>query len=89
MARFSYNCKYHGVFTVSLEKREKRYACPQCGQESIAIIKSGSISIMESLDNGAMARKVERLHNIEEIMDERSTKHEREVLGLKEEGEEE
>ena len=89
MARFSYRCEDHGVFTVSLEKREKRHACPQCGKESLAIIKSASISIMESLDNGAMARKVERLHNIEEIMEDRSTKHEREVLGLKEEGEEE
>lgn len=87
MARFSYKCEDHGVFTVSLEKREKRYNCPECGKESVAIIKSGSISIMESLDNGAMARRVERLHNIEEIMEERSTKHERDVLGLKEEGE--
>jgi hypothetical protein len=30
---------------------------------------------MERLDNGVMARAVERLHNVEEILDERSKKH--------------
>ena len=88
MARFSYECKTHGNFTVSLSRREKKYNCPTCGQESVAIIKSGSISIMESLDNGAMARRVERLHNIEDIMENRSDKHEKEVLNLNIEEEE-
>lgn len=31
---------------------------------------------MERLDNGAMARAVERIHNVEDLMEERSQKHE-------------
>ncbi len=30
---------------------------------------------MERLDNGAMGRAVERMHNIEEIMNDRADKH--------------
>lgn len=74
MGWFSYSCSEHGNFTVSLEKREKTFLCIKCGKISHAIIKLGSTQVMEKLDNGAMARSVERLHNIEEIMSERSDK---------------
>jgi hypothetical protein len=75
MARFSYSCVEHGEFKVSLPKREKTYPCPICKVEALAILKTGTISIVERLDNGAMSRRVERLHNIEEIMNDRADKH--------------
>jgi len=84
MAHFTYKCPEHGSFCVSLDKREKTHKCPKCGKESKAVLKMGSVQIVERLDNGAMARAVERLHNIEEIMEERadkSTEQEMERLG--------
>lgn len=81
MARFTYNCPNHGHFKVSLKKREKTVKCPQCDSDSSVIIIVGSTSIVERLDNGAMGRAVERLHNIEEIMNERADKHTKETMG--------
>lgn len=76
MAWFTYNCKTHGEFRQSLQKREKSRACPECGEQSNVILKSTSnVSVVERLDNGAMSRAVERLHNIEEIMNDRADKH--------------
>ena len=79
MARFTYNCKEHGDFQISLKKREKNRLCPDCGEQSHAIIKVGTFQVMERLDNGAMARAVERLHNIEDIMDDRTKKSSKEA----------
>jgi hypothetical protein len=67
MAYFTYECVIHGKFRVSSEKREKVHKCPFCSEPCRAIIKVGGVSVNEILDNGAMSRKVERLHNIEEI----------------------
>lgn len=75
MAWFTYKCPDHGEYKISLQKREKTHLCPLCQKESKAIIKAGSISVVERLDNGAMARTVERLYNIEEIMSDRADKH--------------
>jgi hypothetical protein len=86
MAWFSYKCEDHGVFTKSLDKREKKQLCPKCGKESLALIKAGSVSIVEKLDNGAMSRAVERLHNIEEIMSNRADEHDKK-MGLTDEEE--
>ena len=74
MGWFSYTCPDHGVFKISLPKREKTSKCPLCGKESSGIIKLGSVQIKEKLDNGAMSRSVERLSNIEEILEERDEK---------------
>lgn len=60
---------------MSLENRAKTTNCPRCGAESRAILKLGSSQIVERLDNGAMPRAVERLHNIEEIMADRDASH--------------
>lgn len=84
MAWFSYKCPEHGQFRVTLEKRVPKIACPSCGKESCAIIKIGSTQIVERLDNGLMGRAVERLHNIEEIMNERADKHTKETEGSSE-----
>jgi hypothetical protein len=74
MARFTYSCREHGSFTLQLEKRERSRPCPSCGADSRAVLKSGTMQMVERLDNGVMPRAVERLHNIEEIMDEREKK---------------
>jgi hypothetical protein len=74
MAWFSYNCKEHGTFRISLEKRLKEADCPVCGQKSPVILKPGTVRVTEILDNGAMVKRVERLHNVEEIMREREKK---------------
>ena len=90
MARFKYKCPEHGEFTISLEKREKKVNCPQCNKSSRAIIRAGTIQVIERLDNGAMARAVERLHNVEEVLEERSENHskmEKERMGIVEEEE--
>jgi hypothetical protein len=44
----------------------------------------GTTQIIEKLDNGLMGRAVERLHNIEEIMNERADKHTAETEGSSE-----
>lgn len=88
MAFFAYKCQEHGKFNVSLPKRLKKQKCPVCEVDCSAIINIGSSSVMERLDNGAMSRAVERLHNIEEIMNERADKHTKdfeESHGIKEE----
>ena len=71
MAHFSYTCPEHGEFKISLDRRQKTCQCPKCGAESKPIIRIGTSRVVEVLDNGAMVRKVERLHNIEDIMEER------------------
>lgn len=75
MPWFTYKCQEHGEFKASLSKREQTQKCPECDNICYSVIKSASVSIVERLDNGAMARTVERLHNIEEIMSERADKH--------------
>lgn len=84
MAWFSYKCPVHGPFRLTLEKRVPKQKCPSCGTESCAIIKMGTTQIIEKLDNGLMGRAVERLHNIEEIMNERADKHTAETEGSSE-----
>ena len=75
MAWFSYTCETHGDFKTSLEKRESTQKCPKCQVNCRGIIKAGTSRTVERLDNGAMGRAVERLHNIEEIMSERDANH--------------
>ena len=74
MAIFSYYCAEHGVFKVQLVKRTPVSLC-KCGAEAKPIIKGGSVRVVERLDNGVMGRSIERLHNIEELMDERNEKY--------------
>lgn len=79
MAWFTYKCKEHGDFTKSLEKREKQVPCAKCGAACFPVIKSGTVSVVEKLDNGVMSRAVERLHNIEEIMNDRADAHDKKM----------
>lgn len=75
MAWFRYKCLEHGIFTASLEQREKTMKCPKCGARSMVKLGVGTTQIVEKLDNGVQGRAVERLHNVEEIMEERNDKH--------------
>jgi hypothetical protein len=47
--------------------------CPECGAEQRFVTKGQSMK-MDTLDNGLMSRKIERLHNIEELNAERNAK---------------
>lgn len=75
MAWFSYKCEDCGEFRKSLKKREKKQECPICGKPSCVVLRTGTVQTVEILDNGAMARSVERLSNIEEIIEERADRH--------------
>jgi len=72
MAWFNFNCPEHGKFHLQLPKRESSGKCPKCDADSQAVIGAGTTQIMERLDNGLMGRAVERLHNIEEMLNDRS-----------------
>ena len=75
MAWFSYKCKNHGDFKVSLNKRNNEYPCPICSQVSFPVLKVGSKQVIEKLDNGIMVRAVERLEDVEQMMKERNDSH--------------
>jgi hypothetical protein len=75
MAKFTYDCTTHGHFVVSLDKRAKTLLCPECKNKCYSVIKPASSRIVERLDNGVMTKAVERLHNIEEIMEKRDSDH--------------
>jgi len=74
MGWFTYKCNTHGIFKVSLDKREKKVPCKACNESSPHIPKVGTSVVYERLDNGAMGRAVERIHNVEELMEERNDK---------------
>lgn len=74
MAWFCFKCPEHGKFRASLPKREKHISCPKCGQESKNILSVGTSRVVEVIDTGTMARKVEWLKDIQEIIDERERK---------------
>ena len=74
MGLFTYSCSTHGAFKVSLPTREPNRSCPECGAAALPVLRGGTVRVVEVLDNGLMGRKVERLHNIEEILDERADK---------------
>lgn len=80
MAWFTYACPEHGQYKINLQKRQSVGSCPQCYRPSVPILKPSTFQVVERLDNGAMARSVERLHNIEEIMEDRADKHSKEVM---------
>ena len=68
MPIFTYKCGEHGIFQKMLPSRVKTFECPKCGEISQNQFKVGSVQTMEILDNGLMARAVERLSDIEEIV---------------------
>lgn len=79
MAWFTYKCKVCGYeFRKVLDERVPTVPCElsdTCQGEAAPVLKPCHVKIVEQLDNGVMVRKVERLHNIEEILEERSDRH--------------
>jgi hypothetical protein len=83
MPWFTYKCTScnHRV-KVILDERLPEIKCDAydlmsdgpCGQPMKPVLKAANVKVVEQLDNGAMVRKVERIHNIEEILQERSDK---------------
>lgn len=66
MPLFSYKCPDHGVFYRILNNREKTVNC-DCGKASSNVLKAGTVRVVERLDNGLMARTVERPIDTEEV----------------------
>lgn len=73
MPLFTYECPDHGVFYKLLSKREEIQIC-KCGIECKNLLKVGTVRVVDRLDNGLMARTVERLSDIEEINDQDAQK---------------
>ena len=73
MPLFTYECPEHGIFYKLLFKREETQAC-KCGAISKNLLKAGSVRVVDRLDNGLMARTVERLADIEEINEQDAVK---------------
>lgn len=72
MAIFSYKCEACGVFKKVLPTRSHAVECPKCGKSAKNVVGVGTVSVKERLDNGLMGRAIERLHNIDELMQEHS-----------------
>lgn len=78
MAWFAYECsRCKRRCRLSLEKRAPKVPCGVCGDgaDMLPILKPGTSRTMEVLDNGAMARRVERYHDVEEIIEKRADDH--------------
>lgn len=79
MPTLTFKCPHHVYFEIWLKEPRKDYPCPVCQARSIKVFRAnGGVSIVERLDNGAMGRAVERLHNIEEIVAEQADRSSRE-----------
>jgi len=74
MPLFQWHCTKCNYLARKLSsERPKLDPCPKCGAEQ-EFITNGQSMKMDTLDNGLMVRKIERLHNIEELLKERNNK---------------
>ena len=74
MALFSWQCTKCSEKGRCLKPaRPKLAPCPKCGAEQRFTTQVQSMK-MDTLDNGVMVRKIERLHNVEELNAERNAK---------------
>jgi len=69
MAVYHYVCPKCELFVKTFKKGLK---CNKCGTEMVRNSTGSRYDVKEVLDNGIMARRVERLKDIEEIMKDRS-----------------
>lgn len=72
MGIFKYTCPEHGSFKKMMDRGGKSISCPQCGLESKRKMEAGTVHITEVIDNGLMARAVERPTNIDELIEQRA-----------------
>lgn len=70
MGLFRWKCGVCGREKKSLLKNapEELPLCPTCGFVEMQRVTSGSTSVMENRDNGAMVRKLERYVNAEDLV---------------------
>jgi AraC-like DNA-binding protein len=79
MPTLTFKCPHHSYFTKWFKDPVQSTPCSQCNEISTRVFRiSGGVSVVERLDNGVMGRAVERLHNIEEIVNEQADKSSRE-----------
>lgn len=74
MPMFTYECPEHGAFGILASTRLKTFKCDKCNVICPNIFKSGTVRVVDRLDNGIMARAVERLSDINEIDQQDSDK---------------
>jgi hypothetical protein len=74
MPIFTYECPDHGAFGILAGTRLKTWKCDKCGATCPNVFKSGTVRVVDRLDNGLMARAVERLSDINEIDQQDSDK---------------
>jgi hypothetical protein len=75
MAWFTYKCnKCDRYFRVSISRRQPEYNHKGCIGVGLPVLKAATSQIVDVLDNGIMPRRVERMHDIEEIMEDRNDK---------------
>lgn len=75
MAWFTYECKQHGAFRVTLDEAKASIECPDCKIQCNRVLKPATARTIEYIDTGIQARKVEWQKDMKEILDERADKH--------------
>lgn len=76
MGFFSYTCPEHGAFKKMLDRGTRSELCPKCGHESKRIVRAGSVTMTERVDNGLMSKRIDRIQDIDELIDQRNAIHE-------------
>lgn len=77
MPNFTFRCPEHGAFQLYLKASAKEHSCPKCKVTSKRIPKLAHTTVMEVLDNGLMPQAVERMQNIDELLQERKDLHDK------------
>lgn len=69
---FCETCQLHGRKVLKAGEQTRKWPCPTCGKALKREPKAPSTQMMETLDNGAMVKRVERLQNAEELHRDRA-----------------
>ncbi len=75
-------CNSQAKVFCKLEKLKEEHVCKTCGSVLVRNPQAPTTNIMETLDNGVMARAVERIADAEEIYKERAKRDTLERAGL-------
>jgi len=76
MPAVTYRCPSCGteVSAVVFKRPEPHVPCSRCGGTAHRVAGAPAARVVETLDNGVVTRRVERMKDIEEILRERSKK---------------
>jgi hypothetical protein len=72
MPAFNFKCRACGPFRKLLDRSAKAHPCPKCSSPARRDPKPPTSNVTETLDNGIMARRVERIQGATEIYSERA-----------------